>query len=216
MTSRTQVDSRWTGLAQGWRKSRWRLRWRWLKRTIEASFSSSLTRRIVSLNLGGLLVLVLGFLWLNDLRKDIVEARTQSLTTQAGIIAAAIAASVAVDTDVLQLDPEKLLQMAPEAPATPPDEDAIQFSINPEKVGPVLHRLVTPTHTRARIYDGDGALLLDTQTLSQRGSDKEGAGAELFWLQTYWERAQRAFSPAAAPRRVGGWLTNGRSLPEVA
>jgi len=91
MTSRTQVDSRWTGLAQGWRKSRWRLRWRWLKRTIEASFSSSLTRRIVSLNLGGLLVLVLGFLWLNDLRKDIVEARTQSLTTQAGIIAAAIA-----------------------------------------------------------------------------------------------------------------------------
>ena len=42
-------------------------------------FSSSLTRRIVVLNLGGLLVLVVGFLLLNQFRADIIEARTQSL-----------------------------------------------------------------------------------------------------------------------------------------
>ena len=76
-----------------WRKSHVRLRARILWRAVVSPFSSSLTRRIVVLNLGGLGVLVVGFLLLNQFRADIIEARTQSLTTLAGIIAAAIAAS---------------------------------------------------------------------------------------------------------------------------
>ena len=105
---------------------------------------------------------MIGFLLLNQFRADIIAARVQSLTTQANIIAAAIAASAAVDTDAITVDPEKLLQLAPGQTAAPPgDEDAIQFSINPERIGPVLHRLVTPTHTRARVYDSDGRLLLE-------------------------------------------------------
>ena len=32
------------------------------------------------------------------------------------------------------------------------------------------HRLVTPTHTRARIYDSDGRLLLDSRSLSAHGA----------------------------------------------
>ena len=121
---------------------------------LTARFSSSLTRRIVVLNLGGLVVLAVGFLFLNQFRADIIAARVQSLTTQADIISAAIAASAAVDTDTITIDPDKLLQLAPGQSAAPPpsDDDAIEFSINPERVGPVLHRLVTPTHTRARIF----------------------------------------------------------------
>ena len=141
-----------------WLRVRARLLWRFLT----ARFSSSLTRRIVVLNLGGLVVLMIGFLLLNQFRADIIAARVQSLTTQADIISAAIAASAAVDTDTITVDPDKLLQLAPGQTAAPPsDEDAIQFSINPERIGPVLHRLVTPTHTRARIYDSDGRLLLE-------------------------------------------------------
>ncbi len=34
----------------------------------------------------------------------------------------------------------------------------------------MLHRLVTPTHTRARIYDRDGLLLLDSRSLSAHGA----------------------------------------------
>src|SRR5579871_1321237 len=157
----------------------WRLRRAWLRalkrlswRDLTARFSSSLTRRIVVLNLGGLLVLMVGFLLLNQFRADIIAARVQSLTTQADIMAAAIAASAAVETDTITIDPDKLLQLAPGQSAGPPqsDEDAIQFSINPERVGPVLHRLVTPTHTRARIFDSDGRLLLDSRMLSARGA----------------------------------------------
>jgi len=223
MTSEAHGDSSLTSVGARWRKSRWRLRGRRVRRSVEARFSSSLTRRIVTLNLGGLLVLVVGFLWLNHFRADIIEARTQSLTTQAGIIAAAIAASAAVETDTIRVDPEKLLQLAPgdAPPVAQGDEDSIEFSINPERVGPVLHRLVTPTHTRARIYDRDGQLLLDTQTLSARSSNPRADAADVAtedttWPQRLWATLRHALEPAQAPRQPANWAANGKSLPEVA
>ena len=52
-----------------------------------------------------------------------------------------------------------------------PDESAsgLEFPINPERVAPVLRRLISPTNTRARIYDRDGVLLLDSRNLYGRG-----------------------------------------------
>src|SRR6202161_1105826 len=153
------------------RAARLKLRGRQLWRATVSRFSSSLTRRIVVLNLGGLLVLVVGFLYLNQFRADIIDARVQSLHTQGEIIAAAIAASAAVETNTITIDPEKLLQQTPgEGPAPAEgDDESIEFSINPERIGPVLRRLVTPTRNRARIYDQDGLLLLDSRALSSRG-----------------------------------------------
>src|SRR5450432_3064323 len=129
------------------RGARLKLRVRLLWLAIVSRFSSSLTRRIVVLNLGGLLVLVVGFLFLNQFRADIIEARTQSLRTQSEIIAAAIAASAAVETNSITIDPEKLLQLAPGETVAPTvgEDESIEFSINPERIGPVLRRLVTPT-----------------------------------------------------------------------
>ena len=223
MSSEAHSEPSWAYLSARWRKSRWRLRTRWLRRSIEARFSSSLTRRIVTLNLGGLIALVIGFLWLNQFRADIIAARTESLQTQAGIIAAAIAASAAVETDTITLDPDKLLQSAPGSnPAlTPNDEDSIEFSINPERVGPVLHRLVTPTHTRAQIYDRDGLLLLDSQTLSARtavarADSNSAANEDMSALQRLWAAVRNFFAHAKAQRGVGNWAANGKSIPEVA
>ena len=199
-----------------WLRVRARLLWRFLT----ARFSSSLTRRIVVLNLGGLVVLMIGFLLLNQFRADIIAARVQSLTTQADIISAAIAASAAVDTDTITVDPDKLLQLAPGQTAAPPsDEDAIQFSINPERIGPVLHRLVTPTHTRARIYDSDGRLLLDSRSLSAHGavarSDLPAAEQRrLFDRVTGFVR--NFFASPSQPRARDPWLVDGKSVPEVA
>ena len=34
--------------------------------------------------------------------------------------------------------------------------DSLEFPINPERVAPILRRLISPTRTRARIYDRDG------------------------------------------------------------
>src|SRR3954462_12283554 len=72
--------------------------------------SSSLTRRIVVLNLVGLIALLVGFLYLNQFRQGLIQARIQSLAIQGEIIAGAIAASASVDPDTTRIDPDKLLQ----------------------------------------------------------------------------------------------------------
>lgn len=132
---------------------------------------SSLTRRILFLNLTGLGVLVSGILYLNQFRNGLIDARVESLMTQGEIIAAAIAASATVETNSITIDPEKLLELQAGQSLTPtPDSlDNLDFPINPERVAPVLRRLISPTRTRARIYDRDANLLLDSLHLYSRG-----------------------------------------------
>src|SRR5690606_24239396 len=113
-------------------------------RAVSARAASSLTRRIVVLNLAGLFTLLVGFLYLNQFREGLIEARVQSLLTQGEIIAGAISASATVETDSITIDPDKLLQLqAGESAGLA--EDPLDFSISPEKVAPLLRRLVTPT-----------------------------------------------------------------------
>src|SRR5579863_3692815 len=203
--------------------ARVRARARALWRRLLARFSSSLTRRILVLNLGGLLVLVVGFLYLNQFRADIIDARVQSLQTQGEIIAAAIAASAAVETDTITIDPEKLLQLAPGESSLPAeaDDQSIEFSINPERVGPVLRRLVTPTRTRARVYDRDGLLLLDSRTLFDRGvisrSDlPETSSDDTAIFERAWNAVKKRFVPIEPPRSDDGRIADTKTPPEVA
>ena len=90
---------------------------------------------------------------------------------QGEIIAGAIAASATVETDAITIDPERLLELQAGESYGPSDEalSGIEFPINPERVAPVLRRLVSPTKTRARIYDRDGVLILDSRNLYGRG-----------------------------------------------
>ena len=141
----------------------------WLSRAGQFLFTlsfSSLTRRIVSLNIAGLLALVASILYLSQFRAGLIDARAQSLLVQAEIIAGAIAASATVQTNTITIDPERLLDLkAGESYAGPDEYSPLDFPINPERVAPVLRTLISPTKTRARIYDPNGALLLDSRTL---------------------------------------------------
>jgi two-component system sensor histidine kinase ChvG len=132
---------------------------------------SSLTRRIVSLNVVGLLALVIGILYLSQFRAGLIDARIQSLLVQGEIIAGAIAASATADVDSVQIDPDRLLELRAGESYGPTDEalSGLEFPINPERVGPLLRRLASPTKTRARIYDRDGGLILDSRNLDRRG-----------------------------------------------
>ncbi len=137
-----------------------------------AQGSSSLTRRIVVLNVAGLLALSIGISYLSQFRAGLIDARVQSLLVQSQIIAGAIAASATGDTDSsITIDPGTLLSLQP-GQSYGPSEDAlygIDFPINPERVAPILRRLISPTKTRARIYDRDGVLLVDSRNLFGRG-----------------------------------------------
>jgi two-component system sensor histidine kinase ChvG len=137
---------------------------------IAQSFSS-LTRRILFLNVAGLLALVVGILYLSQFRAGLIDARVQSLLVQSEIIAAAIAASATVETNAITIDPDRLLELHAGDSYGPSDEalSGLEFPINPERVAPVLRRLIEPTRTRGRIYDRDGVLLLDSRNLYGRG-----------------------------------------------
>ena len=167
-------------------------------------------------------MLVVGFLLVDQFRADLIEARMQSLTIQADIIAAAISASATGDTNSITIDPDKLLQLAPgeTVAPSPSDEDATQFSINPALVGPFLHRLVTPTRTRARVYDSDGRLLLDSRSFSARGgvehSDLPDASERHGFADRIIARLRSLFLTSTAPRAEDPWATNGQTMPEVA
>jgi two-component system, OmpR family, sensor histidine kinase ChvG len=140
----------------------------WLRRAgqffLALSFSS-LTRRIVSLNIAGLVALVASILYLSQFRAGLIDARAQSLLVQAEIIAGAIAASATVATNTITIDPDRLQDLKPGESFGADENSGLDFPINPERVAPVLRTLISPTKTRARIYDPNGGLLLDSRNL---------------------------------------------------
>jgi two-component system, OmpR family, sensor histidine kinase ChvG len=143
----------------------------WLRRAGQFFFAlsfSSLTRRIVSLNLAGLVALVASILYLSQFRAGLIEARAQSLLVYAEIISEAIATSATVEGNAITIDADRLLDLKPGESYGVPDEYS-DFPINPERVAPVLRRLIAPTKTRARIFDRDGGLILDSRNLFARG-----------------------------------------------
>jgi two-component system sensor histidine kinase ChvG len=191
-----------------------------LTRVVVQRASSSLVRRIVVLNLAGLVALLLGFLYLNQFREGLIDARVQSLLTQGEIIAGAIAASATADTDSITIDPDKLLQLQAGESVGMGDESVLEFSINPERVAPLLRRLVTPTRTRARIFDRDGFLLLDSRALYSRGDilrfdlpppDPE----ESTIIERSWNAVKRSFGRTGLPLNDDANSASGRNMPEV-
>jgi len=131
--------------------------------SVRQSFSS-LTRRIIFLNVTGLLALVIGILYLSQFRAGLIEARVQSLQVQGEIIAGWIAAQATADSDAISIDPDRLQELQL-GESYDPTESGLDFTINPERIAPALRRLVSPTNTRARIYDRDGVLILDSRNI---------------------------------------------------
>ncbi len=183
---------------------------------------SSLTRRIVVLNLVALLALASGILYLNQFRAGLIDARVQSLLIQGQIIAGAIAASATVDTDAITIDPEKLLELQAGQSISPSDEQsrALDFPINPERVAPVLRRLISPTKTRARIYDPDGTLILDSRHLYARGqilrfdlpTGKEDTAG---WMENLWQKVKLWLRRGDLPLYEEAGGGSGKKYPEV-
>jgi len=183
---------------------------------------SSLTRRIVFLNLAGLVALVIGVLYLSQFRAGLIDARVQSLLVQSEIIAGAIAASATVESDAVTIDPERLLELQAGQSYGPSDDaqSGIEFPINPERVAPVLRRLVSPTKTRARIYDRDGVLILDSRNLYGRGDvlrfdlpppDSEQPGL----MERAFIAMRRWFGRGDLPLYKELGPENGKGYPEV-
>ena len=93
------------------------------------------------------------------------------------------------------------------------------FRSIPERVGPVLHRLVTPTRTRARIYDQRrpvAARFADPFGPRRRALADADRGRRPAWRRLWRRSAPLVRADQEAPRRPTNGSTNGKSLPEVA
>ncbi len=158
--------------------------------------SASLVRRILVSNLLGLAILLGGILYLTQHHAWLIDAKRESLKVQGEIIAAAIAANASLETERIVLDPDKLPEAeGSRAPFRDDGFAALELSIRPERVTPILRRLIQPTNTRARIYGRDGALVVDSAWLLTRGlltrpdppSADERPKTKNFWTRlTYW------------------------------
>ncbi len=102
---------------------------------------SPLTRRILVVNILPLAILVAGILYLDEYRDGLVESELAALETQAQTFAGALGEG---------------------AIGTRPD--GVQF-ILPGVARPLLRRLVSPTRTRARVFNSIGAPIADSQFL---------------------------------------------------
>lgn len=193
-----------------------------ISRFLDFTIFSSLTRRIIVLNLAGLLVLVVGILYLNQWRAGLIDARVQSLRVQGEIIAAAIAASATVDSDVISINPDRLLQLQGDGTVSSLSyfDPSLEFPINPERVAPLLRNLITPTRTRARIYDQGGLMILDSDNIYARGEVMrqiiETKQGEDFFLWDWWNAVLSWVPGDNFPKYVEHGIDEGSRYPEVA
>jgi two-component system sensor histidine kinase ChvG len=183
---------------------------------------SSLTRRIVFLNIAALIILVIGVLYLNKFRAGLIDSRIQSLLTQGEIIAGAVAAAATINTDAIIVDPDRLLQLQAGETISPAEEElkSLEFPLNPERAAPILRRLISPTRTRARIFDREGVLIVDSRNLFRRGQilSFDLPPPELkseFSIVKLWNQFGRWVFSSDLPLQQELAGENGKGYPEV-
>ena len=183
--------------------------------------TKNLRRRIIFANTFGLAILLGGIFYLSQYHAWLIDAKRESLRAQGEIIAAAIAANASVETGRIVLDPDRLPEI--EGAKSPFRDDAfaaLQLSIPPERVAPILRRLVPAADTRARVYGHDGTLIIDTAQLLSRDQmllrpEPTPSSAQHVKLKNRWTRFLSWLMRGDLPvyREIGG--ANGTAYPEV-
>jgi two-component system sensor histidine kinase ChvG len=114
-------------------------RLRWLPGT-------RLGRLIIALNVLGLAILIAGSLVLNELRRGLVNARIDSLTTQGELMATIIDRAATVGEP--------------------------QPAMDPTYAGEILQILANPKNQRARLFDNQGHVVADSEWITDRVETK--------------------------------------------
>jgi len=190
------------------------------RQPVVRSISKSLARRILISNLLGFVILFVGMLSLSLNSGWVINAKRDALLVQGQIIAAAIAGEVKVQSRHSILNPARA---ADDSEARIPFRDdgfaALELSLRPERVAPILRRLIEPTDTRARIYAKDGTLVVDSAKVLRSGQiglfgeDKEHAAEPR--TKNFWTRLQHWLIDREVQvyKEIGD--ANGRYYPEV-
>ena len=133
-----------------------------MRKTLIMRFiSKTLLRRIIASNLLGLGILMMGLTYLIQFNSWLIDAKIEHLRAQSHILAAAIASKASLDNegggnvgDPLRDNPFA----------------ALEFSIQPEIIVPLLPTLLQKTTNRGRVYDVSGVLIADSAQILRPGS----------------------------------------------
>ena len=179
---------------------------------------TSLTRRIVAVNLLGFAILVVGHFFTNQYQAWLIDAKRASLLAQGEIIARFIATTAVPPSDNKLID-LSALDLEPGKPVSKSVTDfaSLQFPIRPEGVTPILKHIVGLTGTRARIYSFDGSLIADSDVvLGIANSDgvptKAGKKTR---VKGFWTRVFDFFDRSDLPLYKDIGRANGTAYPEV-
>ncbi len=148
-------------------------------------WQSPLTRRILAVNVLALAIPVVGLLYLDNYRQNLIQSELELLKTEAKLFSGALAASGVVTGP---LGEERLL---------------------PETTRQTVRRLVDVSQTRARLFSPDGFMIADSFLLSGPGGVVEmqplaplNADDSFLWRVI-----------VGAYDWISGWLPDGEPLP---
>jgi two-component system sensor histidine kinase ChvG len=181
----------------------------------------SLLRRILVASLAGLVVMIGGILYFSENNAWLIDAKRESLRVQGEILAAAIAGDARVETGRLIIHTDSLPAADKSRPRVDDAFAVHELSIRPERVAPILRRLIEPTTRRARVYSRDGTLVMDSSILLQRGQltrhePKVTDGGSKMKTKNFWTRLKSWMimnDHLPVYREIGN--ANGTSYPEV-
>lgn len=102
----------------------------------------------------------------NHFSDQLIDSRIQSLLTRGEIISAAISSDAKYYADDIMLNSEQLSStLQNQRSETQPVKNySAEFSMNPERIRPLLRRLINAGQPIARIYDKDGYILVDSRS----------------------------------------------------
>ena len=171
-------------ISRWWEESRVRrparvLRLRFLRaarRFFDRYRFNSITRRIIVINVIGVGVLVSGIFYLNQYRYKFMGNRVETLTTQAQIIAVAIAQTSKTNAEGGSENSPASEENRIVVPSGFSNAE-LSFRVDPEVVSPILRDLIAPTKTRARVFDTDGTLISDSRQLYRGNGGRLEGGA---------------------------------------
>ncbi|NJM33488.1 MAG: HAMP domain-containing protein [Rhodomicrobium sp.] len=175
---------------------------------------TTITGRIVAMNIVSLAILVGGMLYLSDFRDRLIDARSKSLRIEAEIIAKALtiegAPIAASGNDAQQSLDDAIFGQAVER----------AYTISIEKAAELLRSLIEPTKTHGYIYNANGDWLVDSNRIYTGGritkfqtptkrADEVGLGYKL------WLRFERMLRAESLPKIDNISVRNGKSFAEV-
>lgn len=136
-------------------------------------FTGSLSRRIFTANFVGLFVLLFGFGLLTYQHTWLIDAKAESLRTQARMIAVAVASNAKVETETMLIDPDRMSDVDKAYPNWRDESlDRLALEIPPERVAPILRKLIQPGDLRVRIFNRDSVKLIDSDGMSMNSVER--------------------------------------------